>query len=98
MWMIRLGGYARERLPVASESFRQKLLILGFVIVGHLAFIGLWMIIPAGPEEVREVVRYFDVSPSGSAFKDGASAAEFLSATTDTLTTPTAATAAPATP
>lgn len=71
---MRLAGYSRRWTPVSAESTSQKMLIVGLIVAGHLAVIGIWLIAPdvlnevwgegrGGSREVREVIRYFDIAP-----------------------------------
>ena len=71
---MRLAGYARRWTPVSGESTSRKMLILGSIVAAHLALVGLWLLAPTlmpgvwgegggGRGEVREVIRYFDITP-----------------------------------
>jgi hypothetical protein len=71
---MRLAGYARRWTPVSGETTSRKALILGAIVAAHLAVISVWLLAPAilpsvwgegggGTGEVREVIRYFDITP-----------------------------------
>ena len=71
---LRLAGYARKWTPVSQEPTSRKALILGGIVVAHLAVIGVWLAAPKVLEEVWgigegsdggtvEVVRFFDITP-----------------------------------
>src|SRR5688500_16149720 len=71
---MRLAGYARRWTPVSGETTSRKAIILGAIVAAHLALVGFWLMAPAimptvwgegggGSGEVREVIRYFDITP-----------------------------------
>lgn len=72
---MRLAGYARRWTPVSAESTSRKILILGSIVAAHVAVVSLWLLAPTlmtqvwgdragtGSGEVREIIRYYDITP-----------------------------------
>ena len=74
---MRLAGYARRWTPVSGETTSRKALILAAIVAAHLAVVSLWLFAPeilttvwgeggGGTGQVRQVIRYFDITPETS--------------------------------
>lgn len=64
---IRLGGYAQSQRPVSAGSRRGKAVLMGTILAAHLVIVAVLVAVTRGtadsaPEEMMEVVEYYDIA------------------------------------